>query len=130
MPSLRSLARLVVRGAALVAVLGFAAAPASLAAAAIGHCAGGHDSHAGHGGTGAPPVAAAAGNPLPGDCPHCPATGCAGLAPCAGSATAVAAAATPLLVAAGPVRTAAAPLIAGSTSLALAPPTPPPLPAS
>jgi hypothetical protein len=125
---LGSLRRVVVVGA----MLGLAAGPAPLSAATGGHCAVRHQAHAGHAGTAAQTgaVAPGMGAGMPGDCPHCASAECAVLAPCAGSVTAVGAAAMPALGAATAVRATAAPAAAGPTSLALAPPTPPPLPLS
>jgi hypothetical protein len=121
------------RGAvAVVAMLGLAAGPAPLSAAASGHCAARDQVHAGHAGTAAQTGAVARGMSagMPGDCPHCAAAECAVLAPCASGVAAVGAAAMPALAVAGTVRPTAAPAVAGPTSLALAPPTPPPLPLS
>jgi hypothetical protein len=130
MPSLRSILGSLRRGAAAVAVLGLAASPLPLAAATTGHCAGRHQAHAGHAATtthsGA--VAGAMGTGMPADCPHCASARCAVLAPCAGGLTAVGTGTMPALVVAIPVRATLAPAAAGLRSLALAPPTPPPLP--
>ena len=127
-PILGSLRRVV----AVLAMLGLAAGPAPLAAAPSGHCAARHQAHTGHPGTGVQPgaVTRGMGADMPGDCPHCASAECAILAPCAGGVTAVGAAAMPALGVATAVRAAAAPAAAGPRSLALAPPTPPPLPLS
>jgi hypothetical protein len=119
------------RVVAVVAMLGLAAGPAPLSAAASGHCGARDQAHAGHAGTAAQTgaVARAMGAGMPGDCPHCAAAECAVLAPCASGVAAVGAA-MPALAVAGTVRPTAAPAVAGLTSLALAPPTPPPLPLS
>jgi hypothetical protein len=118
------------RVVAVVAMLGLAAGPAPLAAASTGHCGGDqpmqHHHAAGGGPTGA--VTRGMGTDMPGDCPHCASAECAVLSPCAGGLTA--AAAVPALVVASAVRATAAPAAAAPTSLALAPPTPPPLPIS
>ena len=118
------------RVVAVVAMLGLAAGPAPLAAGTGGHCAARHQAHAGHPGkgpqTGA--VTRVMGADMPADCPHCASAECAVLAPCTGGGTAVVVAALPALGVATAARTTAAPPAAGPASLALAPPTPPPLP--
>ena len=117
------------RVVAVVAMLGLAAGPAPLSAVTGGHCAARHQAHAGHGAqTGA--VTRGMDPDMPGDCPHCASAECAVLAPCAGGVTAVGAPAMPALGVATAARATAAPAAAGPASLALAPPTPPPLPRS
>jgi len=120
------------RVVAVVAMLGLAAGPAPLAAASTGHCGGSHPVQHHHAASGVPTGAGTRGmgTDMPGDCPHCASAECAVLAPCAGGVTAVGAAAMPALVVATAARATAAPAAAGPTSLALAPPTPPPLPLS
>lgn len=116
----------------VVAMLGLAAGRAPLSAVTGDHCATRHQAHAGHVGNGAQTgaVTHGMGADMPGDCPHCASAECAVLAPCAGGVTAVGAPAIPALGVATAARTTAAPAAAGPASLALAPPTPPPLPRS
>ena len=117
------------RVVAVVAMLGLAAGPTPLSAVPGGHCATRHQAHTGHGAqTGA--VTHGIGADMPGDCPHCASAECAVLAPCAGGVTAVGAPAMPALGVATAARATAGPAPAGPASLALAPPTPPPLPRS
>lgn len=120
------------RVVAVVAMLGLAAGRAPLSAVTGDHCATRHQAHAGHGGNGAQTgaVTHGMGADMPGDCPHCASAECAVLAPCAGGVTAVGAPAMPALGVATAARATAAPAAAGPASLALAPPTPPPLPRS
>ena len=119
------------RVVAVVAMLGLAAGRAPLSAVAGDHCATRHQAHAGHVGNGTQTgaVTHGMGAGMPGDCPHCASAECAVLA-CAGGVTAVGAPAMPALGVATAARAAAAPAAAGPASLALAPPTPPPLPRS
>lgn len=116
------------RVVAVVAMLGLAAGRAPLSAVTGGHCAARHQAHTGHAGNGAQTGAVTRG--MPADCPHCASAECAVLAPCAGGVTAVGAPAMPALGVATAARATAAPAAAGPASLALAPPTPPPLPRS
>ncbi len=117
---------------AVVAMLGLAAGPVPLSAVPGSHCAARHQTHAGHVGKGAPTgaVTHGMGADMPADCPHCASAACAVLAPCAGGVTAVGAPAMPALGVAAAARATTAPAAAGPASLALAPPTPPPLPRS
>jgi hypothetical protein len=64
---------------------------------------------------------------LPAGCAHCPASECAVLAQCAGSGTAAVSAGLPGIPAGDPARPTVLATAAGLRSLALAPPTPPPL---
>jgi len=129
MPSLRSLLGPPRWGAAAVTVLGLATGPVALAAATSGHCASRHEGQAGpasaaaHAGAGTTAMEAETRT----GCPHCAATECAFLAPCGGGVTAVGAGAMPAIIGASPVRATAASAAPGPRSLALAPPTPPPL---
>src|SRR5512135_401398 len=117
---------------AVVAMLGLAAGPVPLSAVPGSHCAARRQTHAGHVGKGAPTgaVTHGMGADMPADCPHCASAECAVLAPCAGGVTAVGAPAMPALGVAAAARATTAPAAAGPASLALAPPTPPPLPRS
>ncbi len=129
MPSLRSGFRTLLRGVAALVVLGQTAGPAPLTAGASTHCADHHRHHGTHAPIGVPGAAAIAqvGAGMPADCPHCVATDCAFLAPCAGGGTAVRAAPITPIVTETPVRTAGGDSAPALRSLSLAPPTPPPL---
>jgi hypothetical protein len=128
MLSVRVLPSLVLRACAALVILGQVLSPALLAVGESGHCSGGHR-HAGH--AALPAHAAMPGDAVrtgtPAGCSHCPATECAFLVQCAGTAIALCADGMPVVPSADPVRPAAVDATAGFRSLALTPPTPPPL---
>jgi hypothetical protein len=129
MVAVRALLTLMLRGAAALVIVSLGVGAAPLAAAVGGHCAGHHQHHHGYGATlrhsGVAVEAAGAGRPA--ECPHCATADCAFLAPCADGSAAVGADRMPEIPDAGAARAAADGAAADARSLALAPPTPPPL---
>ena len=128
MLTLRLLLSPLLRACAAVVILGQVLGPASPAVGGSGHCAGRH-SHPGH--VALPAHAALRGDAIgtgaPAGCSHCPAAECAVLMPCAGTVTAVSADGMPVVPSPDPVRPVAAGAVPAFRSLALTPPTPPPL---
>jgi len=128
MAVVRSLLALTLRGAAALVIVSLGFGPAPVAATVTGHCAGHHQHRHGfrpmvHGSGAAETVGAEA----PAECPHCATADCAFLAPCAAGATAVGAGPMPEVPGASASRAPADGSASGVRSLALAPPTPPPL---
>jgi hypothetical protein len=126
MRSLRALFSPTLRACAALAVLGQTLGPAALAVGGSGHCAGGHQ-HTVQAGTRAHGAAVRAPASLPAGCAHCPAPECAVLVQCAGTGTAAVSASMPVVAPGDAARPAALEAGAGFRSLALTPPTPPPL---
>jgi len=128
MLSIRLLLSPLLRACAALVILGQALGPAPPAVGGSGHCAGRHQ-HPGH--AALPAHAAVRGDAIgtgaPAGCSHCPVAECAVLMPCAGTVTAVSADGMPVVPSADPVRPVAAGAVAAFPSLALTPPTPPPL---
>ena len=116
------------RVAAALVIVSLGAGPA-LAAAVGGHCAGPHQHRHGYGPTvrhsdvSVETIGAAA----PAECPHCATADCAFQAPCAAGSTAVGAGRMPEIPGAGAVGAVADGAAGDARSLALTPPTPPPL---
>lgn len=129
MRSLHALFSPMFRTCAALVIVGQTLGPAALALNGSGHCAGGHR-HARHVGTLAHVAAVRATVPLPAGCAHCPAQECAILVQCSGTGTAAVSAGTPVVRAGDVARPTALDAATGLRSLALTPPTPPPLPTS
>ena len=129
MVAVRALLGLMLRAAAALVIVSLGVGPAPLAAAVSGHCAGHHEHHHGHGATvrHLDVAVEAVGAGTPAECPHCATADCAFLAPCAAGSTAVGADRMPEIPDAGAARAAADRGAADARSLALTPPTPPPL---
>ena len=130
MVAVRALLGLMLRAAAALVILSLGVGPAPMAAAMNGHCAGHHQHPHGsgptirHSGVAVETVSAGA----PTECPHCANADCAFLAPCAAGSIAVGAARMPEIPGADPVGAVIDGAAGDARSLALTPPTPPPLP--
>jgi hypothetical protein len=125
----RALLALMLRVAAALVIVSLGAGPAPLAAAVGGHCAGHHQHRHGYGPTvrHSDVAVETIGAGAPAECPHCASADCAFQAPCAAGLTAVGAGRMPEIPRAGAVGAAADGAAGDARSLALTPPTPPPL---